>query len=292
MKIVKTAVILWGVFSAIIIFIIITFVILVFSKSTFLETDDGKQSNYFKKAGMIQYREYDNVFSLIYNPVSDADYRTFKPITSNIGKDKKFIYFRSVKQPQIDCETFEITDEGVIRDKNFTYRTNSIQERLIPIIENERYTNIETLIENNKDKVKTGEGYDYDDDWIKRVEKRLSFKLPDSYIWLMSKYGSITFDFDRRVKVITYPDFRPDQETSILNQTNRKNRGLSSKQLIIMENDKETYYFLFEKDLVSNEYKVYKMNNRTKATELFANDFLEFIKLQINQYDHFGRKIE
>ena len=115
MKIVKTAVILWGVFSAIIIFIIITFVILVFSKSTFLETDDGKQSNYFKKAGMIQYREYDNVFSLIYNPVSDADYRTFKPITSNIGKDKKFIYFRSVKQPQIDCETFEITDEGVIR---------------------------------------------------------------------------------------------------------------------------------------------------------------------------------
>ena len=192
----------------------------------------------------------------------------------------------------IDCETFEITDEGVIRDKNFTYRTNSIQERLIPIIENERYTNIETLIENNKDKVKTGEGYDYDDDWINRVEKRLSFKLPDSYIWLMSKYGSITFDFDRRVKVITYPDFRPDQETSILNQTNRKNRGLSSKQLIIMENDKETYYFLFEKDLVSNEYKVYKMNNRTKATELFANDFLEFIKLQINQYDHFGRKIE
>jgi len=133
MKIVKTALILWGVFSAIIIFVIIVIAILVFSKNTFLETADGKESNYFKKAMMIHYRQYDNVFSLIYSPVSGADYRTFKPITSYLGKDKKFIYYRDIKQPEVDCKTFEVTKNDIMRDKNFVYRINYDTEHLVAI---------------------------------------------------------------------------------------------------------------------------------------------------------------
>jgi hypothetical protein len=258
-----------------------------------LETDDGKRSNYFKKAGMIHYRQYDNVFSLVYSRVSGAHYKTFRALSVNFAKDKRHIYYRDAMQPQVDYETFEITDEETIQDKNFKYRINSDQTGLIPIIENERYKNLQALIEDNrynKNKIKTGDPYDYDDKWIRLVEKRISFKLPDSYIWLMSRYGFIEVGLDR-VKVITYPDFRPDSKTSILNQTNRKSRGLSSDNLIIMENDEETYYFLFEKDLAGNEYKVYRMNNRTRVTELFANDLLKFIELQINQHDCFGNKI-
>jgi hypothetical protein len=227
----KIAAILWIALSAIIVWGIVALVIFAFGKNTYLKTADGRETNYYKKMGRIHLLVPDNVFSLILSPVSGADYRTFEPIDYLIARDKRYIYYHDEKQPKVDRETFEITEEGGMRDKNFRYRTASYPYRLVPIIENERYAKLETLIENtHPNKAKTGGRQDYDDDWIERVEKRLSFKLPDSYIWFVNRYGGILFGWGDRIKEITYPDFRPDHVTSILNQENRKIRGLSPER--------------------------------------------------------------
>ncbi|GHV85946.1 hypothetical protein AGMMS50230_15540 [Spirochaetia bacterium] len=113
--------IIFGIISFVILAYIAFVVVFAVSKSTYLKTDDGKETNYFKKLGTIHYRQADNVFSLIYNPVSGANAKTFKPIDYSFGKDKKHIFYRDTKQPHVDYATFEITAEGVIRDKNHVY---------------------------------------------------------------------------------------------------------------------------------------------------------------------------
>ncbi|MDR2148998.1 MAG: SMI1/KNR4 family protein [Tannerella sp.] len=260
-----------------------------------IQTESGKTSAYVKKSFSIHYiNSQGNIFMHLFphNPIG-ADRKTFVALDWNIGKDREWVYYEDRKQKHIDCATFEIAEDGTMRDKNFKYRkVNDYQQFLYRIIENERYENFKAFIEENKYKIKTGGRDDWPDEWIRRVEKRISFKLPDSYIWFMAEYNFIEFDTDARVKFLAYPDHTPARENSILYQQNRTVKGLSSDCLIIMENNEETYYFLRGKNITGNEYKVYRMDNRTETKELYANDFLEFIELQTNQRDRYGRKIE
>jgi hypothetical protein len=131
--IMKTAAIIWSIISFFILAYIAFLVVLAVSKSTYLKTGDGRETNYFRKMGMIHYRQHDNVFSLIYSPVRGANAKTFKPLDYSFGKDKKYVFYRQTKQPHVDCATFEITADGIMRDKNFVYDTQYSNDLLVVI---------------------------------------------------------------------------------------------------------------------------------------------------------------
>jgi hypothetical protein len=130
---IKTITALCGIVGFIMLAFIGVFVLLAFSKNEFFLTDDGRESSYFKKLGMVHYRSGTNAFSLIYNSIH-ADTKTFKPISSFAGKDKRFVYYMKTKQPHVDYATFEVTQEGIIRDKNFVY-DNYNNSELVKIID-------------------------------------------------------------------------------------------------------------------------------------------------------------
>jgi hypothetical protein len=126
---IKTIIGLWGIISFLILLIIGTLIFLAVRKNVYLKTDDGKETCYFRKSGMIHYRDGTNIFTLIYNSIH-ADSKTFKPVSTFAGKDKRFVYYFEAKQPHVDYDTFEITQEGIIRDKNFVYNTYKHSELL------------------------------------------------------------------------------------------------------------------------------------------------------------------
>jgi hypothetical protein len=49
-----------------------------------------------------------------------------------------------------------------------------------------------------------------------------------------------------------------------------------------MENDDEIYCFLIEDGIANNEYKIFLMDYVSQSEYLYANNFIDFIRLKIN----------
>ena len=126
------------------------------SNVTEIYTEDGQTARYVKKKSSIHYdvTTIDNVFSLLFphTLVRGADPKTFVALDYNIGKDKKWIYYRERKQKHVDYETFEVKD-GIIRDKNFVYMGRYAENDLVikEVINPEAFENgtIQTYAEKN-----------------------------------------------------------------------------------------------------------------------------------------------
>jgi hypothetical protein len=295
LAVIKIMIGLWGIISFLILAAIGAFAFLAFSKNEYMLTDDGKETNFYRKAGMIHYRNDSNIFSLVYSPVYGANAKTFKPIDYSFGKDKKYIYYGQHKQPHVDYQTFEILEGYVYQDKNYRYEID--YKLLKPIVE--RYEQFTAFIEDNGDKIIIRGGVH--EDHIKYVEKQIQFKLPNSYKWFEQKYGVMAIapksGEPQYIKYVTPPaprvfppipwDNGNDRDILRMYRYNRGNRNFPKNYLSIMEDRdrEETYLFLMEPNIEDNEYKVYKMDDRTQAITLFADDFLQFLEIKINDSD-------
>jgi hypothetical protein len=139
------------------------------------------------------------------------------------------------------------------------------------------------LLEKNNSRINYGKENIVRDEWIEYVENNLSFKLPDSYKWFLKKYEFLEVEYEN-IKIITPPEFREDADIDILYtyKNNLKNENLSSDKISIMENDDEIYYFLIEDGIANNEYKIFLMDYVSQSEYLYANNFIDFIRLKIN----------
>ncbi len=147
----------------------------------------------------------------------------------------------------------------------------------------EKTDNIKLLLENNKDKVKTGKAFFVEQEWIDYTEQQLNFSLPYSYKWLLINYEYLEFIGYGELKTVAPPEFRDSADSDILYsyKNNIENGILEENQLALMEVDDEFYYFLIEPDMNDNEYKVYKRDYSEEEDILFADNFVGFIEKMV-----------
>lgn len=112
--------------------------------NTYLKTPDGEETYYYRKMGLIHHRNPTNIFSLMYSPVWGAHKKSFVPLDYRVARDRKYIYYRGVRQPRIDRETFEIIIdttavrrngdfEHIYRDKNHVWDCEWYEDELHPV---------------------------------------------------------------------------------------------------------------------------------------------------------------
>ena len=84
---------------------------------------DENTSQYYKKGwGSVYFTDKPaNTMGMYGNKIKEADAKTFTPLSEFIAKDKKQAYYQSTPQPHIDVESFQVKEDGTIRDKDHIY---------------------------------------------------------------------------------------------------------------------------------------------------------------------------
>ena len=84
---------------------------------------DEDVSKYYKNGwGSIYYTDKPaKTMSMHGNKIKGADAKTFTPLAESVAKDKKQVYYQSTPQPHIDTESFQVKEDGTMRDKNHIY---------------------------------------------------------------------------------------------------------------------------------------------------------------------------
>ncbi len=84
--------------------------------------DETISSMYRNSWGSVYYtNKADNTWIIYGNKIKGADAKTFEPLAETVARDKKNVYYRTVPQPQIDRESFQVKEDGTMRDKNHIY---------------------------------------------------------------------------------------------------------------------------------------------------------------------------
>lgn len=53
--------------------------------------------------------------------IKGANAKTFIPLAEMVAKDKNLVYYRQFPQPQVDLKTFEVKEDGTMKDKDHIY---------------------------------------------------------------------------------------------------------------------------------------------------------------------------
>lgn len=145
----------------------------------------------------------------------------------------------------------------------------------------DKYEEIKNIIKNAGDNVDFADfGNGISDEWIEKAEKRLGFKLPPSYIWWLKNYsgGQIYCNEIYSIYEIDF-DTVVGGDIVYMHELHKKNKNYSSNQFVICDTDDETYYFDLSKRSNNGEMPIYTYHSK----ELYANDFIEFLKKQITE---------
>ena len=118
------------------------------------------------------------------------------------------------------------------------------------------------------------------DEWIKKAEVRLGFKLPPSYKWWLKNYSGGEI-YGEEIFSIYEKDFNivVGGDIVYMHELNQKNGNYSRNQFVICESDDEVFYFDLSKRDKDNEMPIYELNRNQK----YADDFIEFLKKRITE---------
>jgi len=141
-----------------------------------------------------------------------------------------------------------------------------------------KYDEIKALIEQSTDFVDFAEfGKGVSEDWIEKAERRLGFKLPDSYKWWLRNYSGGQIYGDE-----IYSIYEMDFDTVVggdivyMRELNIKSNFFPDNVCVICRTNDEIYYFDLS-TMNDNEYLIYELNRN----ECYAKDFTEFLKKMI-----------
>jgi hypothetical protein len=84
---------------------------------------DENISKYYRKSwGTVHFTDKPaKTMSIHGNKIKGADAKTFTPLAEFVAKDKKTVYFRNIPQPHIDKESFQVKEDGTLKDKDHVY---------------------------------------------------------------------------------------------------------------------------------------------------------------------------
>lgn len=146
-----------------------------------------------------------------------------------------------------------------------------------------KYDEIKQIIEEAEDDVDFAEfGEGISDEWIDKAEERLNIKFPSSYKWWLKNYGGGEIYGDE-----IYSIYEMDFDTAdggdivYMYELNKKSNQYPDNMLVICEREDEIFYFDTSKVGEDNEYPIYEYYTR----ELYANDFIEFLKKMILEFE-------
>ena len=84
---------------------------------------DENVSKYYRKGwGSIYFTDKPaKTMGIHGNKIKGADTKTFTPLAEFVAKDKKQVYYQNTPQPHIDSESFQVKEDGTMRDKDYIY---------------------------------------------------------------------------------------------------------------------------------------------------------------------------
>ncbi len=122
-------------------------------------------------------------------------------------------------------------------------------------------------------------------EWIAEAEQELGYRLPDSYVWWLTHYGSLFFSGQDGVYSLAPPDFREDAIDDLLYnyRLDKQADWIPEGQLYIYRPDgDESYYFDVSQPVqdsgVAVEYPVMRVDMAGDYEELYAASFAEFVE--------------
>jgi hypothetical protein len=117
------------------------------------------------------------------------------------------------------------------------------------------------------------------DEWIKKAELRLGFKLPNSYKWWLRNYSGGEI-YGEEIFSIYEQDFDiVSGDIVYMHELNRRNNNYDDNMFVICEANDDVFYFDISVKENENEYPIYSLNNNKR----YANDFIEFLKKRITE---------
>lgn len=144
-----------------------------------------------------------------------------------------------------------------------------------------KYDEIQKLIAEAGDSVEFADyGEGISEEWIKKAEERLGFRLPDSYKWWLRNYGGGEI-YGEEIFSIYEQDFDTVVGGDIVYnyELNMKHKNYSNDKVVICEANDDVFYFDLSKRKDENELPIYSLNDNEK----YANNFIEFLKKRMTE---------
>ncbi len=87
--------------------------------------DKEKSTLYCRNWGSVYYTNKPNTFVIHGHKIKGADAKTFVPLAEEVAMDKNTVYYKTFPQPQVDRASFQVKEDGTMRDKNHIYIPSS-----------------------------------------------------------------------------------------------------------------------------------------------------------------------
>lgn len=120
-----------------------------------------------------------------------------------------------------------------------------------------------------------------DESWIQAGESEFNLKLPEYYRWFIRNYDSITL-WGELVKTVFPPECRDEADQDIFytySWNAGHDTGNHDKLFFLEVSDIGFFYFKISNDEVGEE--VYRLDLSTDSHEIYAENFLAFLKAEI-----------
>ena len=143
-----------------------------------------------------------------------------------------------------------------------------------------KYEEIKKLIAETDDVDFADFGNGVSEEWIRKAEERLGFKLPTTYKWWLKNYGGGEI-YGEEIFSIYEEDFDAvvGGDVVYMYELNKKDSNYPQNILVISECDDEVFYFDLTSKVKDNEYPIYSLSSK----DIYAIDFLEFLKKRITE---------
>lgn len=143
--------------------------------------------------------------------------------------------------------------------------------------------NIKKVIESNRSIIDVGAfGEGVSPEWILKAEERLGIQFPDSYKYWLQYFGGGEINGE---EVFSIYEIEFDEvvggDVVYRNEIERKRNSTQKHELIIQENDQSSIYYFDLSKMNNGEAPVFVRFG--EVTEMYANDFLEFLKKKVKE---------
>lgn len=120
-----------------------------------------------------------------------------------------------------------------------------------------------------------------DESWIEAGESEFNLKLPEYYRWFIKNYDFITL-WGESTKTVFPPEYRDDADQDIFYTYNwnvNYDKNNHDKLFFLEANDIGFFYFKIIDNKAAEE--VYCFDLSTGEHDLYAENFLDFLKIEI-----------
>ncbi len=122
-------------------------------------------------------------------------------------------------------------------------------------------------------------------EWIAEAEQELGYRLPDSYVWWLTHYGSLFFNRQDGVYSLAPPDFREDAIDDLLynHRLDAEADWIPDGRLYIYRPDEdESYYWDVSAPVhepgIAVEYPIMRVDMLDGSEDVYARSFAEFVE--------------